>query len=101
MLKDLHQQAQKALKSRDYQQTHQCCMLILKQNPRFADAWFMLAMIAFDHGQVGKSLELLEKSVYLDNSNPDYLTQMAKGLTLSGQHPKAAETGTSGTRIAA
>ena len=86
MIRDLHQQAQSALSRRDYQRTHQCCLQILKTTPGFADAWFMLGMIAADHGQVLKARELFGKSLLHDPDNPEYLTQTAKCDVLLNRH---------------
>lgn len=91
---ELHNKAKFALKQSAYHQAHQCCLLILKQNPRFADAWFLLAMIAAEHGQNGKAIELIDKALWLSPDNAEYLTHLARAKVLTGDHIgalKAAE----------
>ncbi len=79
---DLHQQAVIALNRRAYQQSHQCCLKILNRDHKFADAWFLMAMIALRHSQIDKAIGLIEKALARDANNGEYLAQMGKCFAL-------------------
>lgn len=81
-IKVLHQQAQQALNQGLYQQAHQNLMLILQQDKYFADAYFLLAMIASVHDNVAKAIVLIEQANALAPNNPEYLSQLAKHYAL-------------------
>ncbi|NQZ09342.1 MAG: sulfotransferase, partial [Algicola sp.] len=82
IIQDLHQQAIAALNRRAYQQSHQCCLKILNRDQQFADAWFLMAMIACDHGQIDKAIGLIDKALERDADNSEYLAQMGKCFAL-------------------
>jgi tetratricopeptide (TPR) repeat protein len=60
-VKTLHQQAQKSLNQGLYQQAHQYLIAILQQDKYFADAYFLLAMIASAHQNLVKAIELIKQ----------------------------------------
>ncbi|MCJ8268242.1 MAG: sulfotransferase [Psychrosphaera sp.] len=82
IIQDLHQQAIAALNRRAYQQSHQYCLKILNRDQRFADAWFLMALIACDHGQIDKAIGLIDKALERDADNSEYLAQMGKCFAL-------------------
>jgi len=88
-LSTLHRQAQNALNAKDYQQAHQHLMAILKQDKNFADAYFLLAMLASDHHNNLQAIELILTADTLTPNNPEYLGQLARLYILENQHPKA------------
>lgn len=87
----LHKQAKLAMQQQSYELVHQCCLQILSLNPKFADAWFYLAMIAAEHGRVDKAIGLIEKALRLAGTNAEYLVHLSKCLALNGQHNAAAK----------
>jgi len=88
-IKKLHQQAQKALNQGLYQQAHQHLILILQQDKYFADAYFLLAMIASAHHNLTKAIELIKQANVLAPKNPEYLSQLAKHYALENNHVEA------------
>jgi tetratricopeptide (TPR) repeat protein len=88
-IKVLHQQAQKALNQGLYQQAHQHLILILQQDKYFADAYFLLAMIASVHHNLAKAIELIKQANALAPNNPEYLSQLAKHYALDNNHVEA------------
>jgi len=59
-IKQLHQQAQKALHNKQYQQAHGYLISILQQDKYFADGYFLLGIIASDHNNHIKAIQLFE-----------------------------------------
>ncbi|MFT6692090.1 MAG: tetratricopeptide (TPR) repeat protein [Colwellia sp.] len=88
-IKTLHQQAQKALNQGLYQQAHQLLILILQQDKFFADAYFLLAMIASAHHKSVKAIELIKQANLLAPNNAEYLSQLAKHYALENDHVQA------------
>jgi tetratricopeptide (TPR) repeat protein len=88
-IKVLHQQAQRALNQGLYQQAHQQLMLILQQDKYFADAYFLLAMIASAHHNVAKAIALIKQADALSPNNVEYLSQLAKHYALENNHVQA------------
>ncbi len=88
-IKVLHQQAQQALNQGLYQQAHQYLMLILQQDKHFADAYFLLAMIASAHHNLVKSIQLIKQANALAPNNAEYLSQLAKHYALDNNHVAA------------
>ncbi|NRA82343.1 MAG: sulfotransferase [Gammaproteobacteria bacterium] len=89
-IKALHQQAQKALNKGLYQQAHQYLISILQQDKYFADAYFLLAMIASSHHNLTKAIELIKQANTLAPNNAEYLSQLAKHYALDHDHVQAA-----------
>jgi tetratricopeptide (TPR) repeat protein len=76
----LHRQAQQALNRRAYEDAHRCCIEILEREPEFADAYFLLGMIALEHGRAGKARELIDRALALKPDSAEYLAHRAKCL---------------------
>ncbi|MBD1582633.1 tetratricopeptide repeat-containing sulfotransferase family protein [Pseudoalteromonas sp. S16_S37] len=92
-INQLHQNAIKALNQGDIQQAHQYLVSIVQTEPQHADAYFLLAMINVQVGQVKKAIALIEKALEFDN-NTEYLAQLAKCYALDGQLEQAKATAT-------
>jgi tetratricopeptide (TPR) repeat protein len=88
-VKTLHQQAQKSLNQGLYQQAHQYLIAILQQDKYFADAYFLLAMIASAHQNLVKAIELIKQANALNPNNAEYLSQLAKHYALDNNHVQA------------
>mgnify|MGYP000276405004 CR=1 FL=1 len=88
-IKTLHQQSQKALNQGLYQQAHQNLILILQQDKYFADAYFLLGMIASAHHNLAKAIELINQANALAPNNVEYLSQLAKHYALDNNHVQA------------
>jgi len=88
-IKVLHQQAQKALNQGLYQQAHQHLIAILQQDKYFADAYFLLAMIASAHNNLNKAIELIKQANALTPNNVEYLSQLAKHYAVDNNHVQA------------
>ena len=82
----LHKQAQQALNNGEFQQAHHYLMAIFKQDQTFADAYFLMAMIAAAHHNSQKAIELIEKANRLSPKNAEYLAQLAKQYSLISEH---------------
>ena len=75
-----HREAERALNARDYRRAHQLCLQILAAQPDFADAYFLLAMIAAEHGNFGKALDVLDRAIGFDTTRPEYWAQRGRCL---------------------
>jgi tetratricopeptide (TPR) repeat protein len=85
----LSKEAAIALNQRDYRRAAELCRRLLQQDPRCADGWFLMGMVAAANQRTAKALELVDNAVALETANPDYLSQKARLHTLLGQ-PEAA-----------
>lgn len=105
-IKQLHTQAQQALNNKEYQQAHGFLLAILQQDKYFADAYFLLGIIACDHGNFLKGSQLFEQALKLvehfeeqDKNNThsidkttskvEYLAHLAKAYSLLTEPVKA------------
>ncbi|WP_426369919.1 tetratricopeptide repeat-containing sulfotransferase family protein [Pseudocolwellia sp. HL-MZ7] len=59
----LHKQALQALNNKHYQQAHGLLITILQQDKCFADAYFLLGIIACEHGNNEKGIQLFEQAL--------------------------------------
>jgi len=59
----LHSQALNALNHKQYQQAHGFLIAILQQDKYFADAYFLLGVIAAEHGNNEKAIQLFEQAL--------------------------------------
>ena len=88
-IEQLHKRAQIALNKNNFQQAHQDLIAILKQDKHFADAYFLLAMIASAHHNTAKTIELIHQANKLSPNNAEYLSQLAKHYALENNHLQA------------
>jgi len=79
----LEAEAQRFLNQGQLESAHRACLDIIKIQPRHADAYFLLGMIAFSLGQISKSLQLAQKAIEYDDTRSEYYAQIAKVLFLA------------------
>jgi tetratricopeptide (TPR) repeat protein len=82
-------EAERALNRRDYRLAHALCLKTLAAEPRHADALFLLGMIAAEHGNYAKALEVIERAVAIEPHKPEYLAQRGRCL-VALQRPREA-----------
>jgi tetratricopeptide (TPR) repeat protein len=74
------------LKARAYEHAHELAMRALRLDAGAARSYFVLAMIAADHGNPAKTLEILDRAIALDANYAAALAQRARThLTLVRQ----------------
>jgi tetratricopeptide (TPR) repeat protein len=76
----LHREAERAFDSRDFRRAHELCLTILGADPKHAAALFLLAMIAAEHGNFGKALEVIDLALARDDTHADYHAQRGRCL---------------------
>lgn len=81
--------AEAALNRKDFLVAHERCVKVLSQQPDCADALFLLAMIAVEHGNNLKALEVMDRALQLDPANAEYLAQRGRCL-LALRRPREA-----------
>jgi tetratricopeptide (TPR) repeat protein len=72
--------AERALDARDFKRAHEICLKVLAADPARAAALFVLAMIAAEHGNFGKALEVLDLALARDATRPEYHAQRGRCL---------------------
>lgn len=75
-----HSEAERALNRREYRRAHELCLKILSAQPDFADAFFLLAMIAAEHGNFAKAVEVIDRALAIDPDRADYHAQRGRCL---------------------
>lgn len=89
MLGDWHKEAERALARRDFRLAHALCLKILTAEPGHADALFLLGMIAAEHGNFAKALELVDRALALAPASAEYHAQRGRCL-LAVHRPREA-----------
>lgn len=89
MVTEWHREAERALNRRDYRLAHSLCLKILSANPEHGDALFLLGVIAAEHGNFGKSLEIIDRALAIAPGRADYHAQRGRCL-LPLQRPREA-----------
>ena len=79
-LSALQREAELAFDRRDFKRAHEICIEILSADPSRAAALFLLAMIAAEHGNFGKALEVIDLALARDATKPEYHAQRARCL---------------------
>ncbi|MAZ89207.1 MAG: hypothetical protein CL693_16380 [Cellvibrionaceae bacterium] len=64
-------QAHLALAKRDFAVAHQQAMTVLQQDPHCADGYFVMAQIAYEHGNVRKAEEVVARALKFSPSHID------------------------------
>ncbi len=82
-------EAHRALAGRQYQRAHQLAMEVLQQDPRAAEAYFIMALIAHRHDNVAKAEEVAGRALLFDAGNADYLLFRAQCLLELSRHEEA------------
>ncbi len=89
-LKEQYKQATRLFADGRHEQAHKSCMAILGEDPRFADAYYLLALIAVAYGNYVKAVEVLDRAIAFDETGrPAYMAEKAKCLLALNQHDKA------------
>ena len=84
-----HKAAERALNARDFRRAHELCLKILVADPGHADALFLLAVIAIEHGNFRKALEVVDRAIALAAERADYHAQRSRCL-LALHRPREA-----------
>jgi len=79
-LSALQRDAELAFDRREFQRAHELCVEILAADPKRAAALFLLAMIAAEHGNFGKALEVIDLALARDAARPEYHAQRGRCL---------------------
>lgn len=89
-IQHLHQQAVQLINQRQFIQAHPLCVQLVKLNPEFADAYFLLGVINLEIGQVAKAAKLIEKAIS-KQQRIDYIAQLARIYALQGNYNQVAK----------
>jgi tetratricopeptide (TPR) repeat protein len=73
-------EAEVAFNRRDFRRAHELCLRMLGADPAHADAFFLLAMIAAEHGNFGKALEVIDRALAIDARQSEYYAQRGRCL---------------------
>ncbi len=79
-LSALQREAELAFDRRDFERAHEICIEVLGADPERAPALFLLAMIAAEHGNFGKALEVIDLALVRDATQPEYHAQRGRCL---------------------
>ena len=79
---------------RAFKEAYTCCIQILDIDPEFADAQFLLGMIAAEHGQFAKALPYIDRALASNLKNAEYLAQKARCLVFLQRDSEALEAAT-------
>ena len=88
----LHSKAQQALNNSNFKVAHKYLIAILQEDKYFADAYFLLAMIASAFGNIDKCILLIKQASELAPTNNEYRAYLAKHYALNFQHINALQT---------
>lgn len=88
----LHQKALLAIENKEYRTAHQHLITIIQIEPHFADAYFLLGIIASDHNQLFKAIKLFIQADALQANNIKYNALLAKLYALTFQPILAQKT---------
>ncbi len=90
-LKSLHEQAVAALNRGDMRTVSRCSEMLLKQDPGFADAWFLRSVAAEAHRDLRRAIDCADRAIALEGGNAEYRVQKAKLHSLVNQGDLAAQ----------
>src|SRR4051812_23846215 len=76
----LQRDAELAFDRREFKRAHELCLEILAADPKRAPALFLLAMIAAEHGNFGKALEVVDLALARDATRAEYHAQRGRCL---------------------
>jgi Flp pilus assembly protein TadD len=82
-------QAEAALAARDYRQLHALCTSVLLRDPQCAHAYFLLALLAAEHHNHAKAIEVLDRALALAPQRAEYHAQRGRCL-LALNRPREA-----------
>ena len=91
MVTEWHKEAERALNRRDYRLAHELCLKILAAEPDHADAWFLLGMLAAEHRNFGKALEVIERAIAIAPQKAEYFAHRGRCLIALNRPREAFE----------
>lgn len=83
--------AERFMASRNYQAAHAECLAVLKADATQWRAWFLLGVLAADHSNYARAIELLEKAANLSVAAPEPLVQLARCKVATNRQAQAVE----------
>ena len=89
MVTEWHKEAERALNRRDYRLAHELCLKTLAAEPDHADALFLLGIIAAEHRNFGKAVDVIDRALALAPRKAEYWAQRGRCL-LALQRPREA-----------
>ena len=89
MVTEWQREAERALNRRGFRLAHSLCLKVLSAEPAHADALFLLGMIAAEHGNHGKALELIDRAIAIEPRKTEYLAHRGRCL-IALQRPREA-----------
>jgi tetratricopeptide (TPR) repeat protein len=66
------------LAHRRYREAHAACMTVLQDDPENAHVFYLLGVLAADHANHGKALDLFHRAISLSPGNARYLAERAR-----------------------
>ncbi len=79
-IRQRHREAQQHLDRGRLADAQQCCLRVLADDPKHADAHFLLGMIAVAGERLTEAVGLLERAIVLDDQHPEYHAQLGRCL---------------------
>jgi tetratricopeptide (TPR) repeat protein len=73
-------EAERALNRRDFRLAHELCLKTLTAEPQHADALFLLGVIAAEHGNHGKAVEVIDRAIAIEPGRAEYFAQRGRCL---------------------
>ena len=89
----LHRRAQRHLNRGEYGPLAACCKAIIARRQDFADAWFLLSVVAEAAGDLPRAEGLRARALELDAGNAEYLAQQARLLSRLNRNAEALAAG--------
>ncbi|ALS99990.1 sulfotransferase family protein [Lacimicrobium alkaliphilum] len=90
-ISELHNQAVQLINNKAFVDAHPLLVDIIKQDPKHADAYFLLGIINMEVGQPEKAVQLIGKARQLDtNSEREYLVYLIKAYSLTRNREQVA-----------
>lgn len=89
MVTEWQREAERALNRRDFRLAHELCVKTLTAQPDHADALFLLGMIAAEHRNYGKALDVIDRAIASDPRRAEYFAQRGRCL-VALQRPREA-----------
>lgn len=72
--------AERHLSKRNYREAHGACLSVLAQDPRNAQAYFLLGVLTADHTNHAKAVDLFDRALLCDASHAGAHAQKARSL---------------------
>ena len=74
-------EAEQALEAKRYSQAHALCLRVLKSDHSNAHAYYLLSVLAAEHGNYVKAVDVVETALRFDSGNPKYHAHLGKCLS--------------------